>query len=242
MRNLRRSWIAIASATLFGGLVLAVGAAQAYQQAASGDKKDVGAAQSPDDPTIEKTYFVGNLYAYRNYQVEQSEGNPRISAETIMEGGPPDLAPLVEMIRSCIAPGTWKVYAADARVGSVTPTANGYLAIRHTAKVHEQISALLSNLRTIVKAAMWHAIDRAAPGTSKAVIHVKSPSVSKDESQPKAVAPRDGIVPQSERRKRVRQLLQQLQVELEAMDTETTEALPPSTSNPGRGDFEHGRR
>ncbi|MDR3618969.1 MAG: hypothetical protein P4L85_06425 [Paludisphaera borealis] len=227
MRNLKRGLIGIAAATLLWGLVLVVGVAQAYQQPARGEKQDAGSPRSQDLATIEMTYFVGNLYAFRNYQDEQPDVYPRISAAMATDGGRPDLAPLVEMIRSSIAPGTWKTDDAEARIGSIRPTVGGFLVVRHTTKIQEQVAALLANLRTIVKAAIWNAIDQVAPGTSKAPIYMKLPSLPKDDAQAKGVAPRGGNESQSERRKRVRQLLLQLQVELDAMDSAGAATAPP---------------
>jgi hypothetical protein len=231
MRNLKRGLVTLSSASLLCGIVLTLGAAQAYQQGANAEKHDGESARTPKNQAIEMTYYVGNLYAFRNYKFEPSEGGSPLQEATITDGRRPDLGPLVAMIESCIAPGTWEsreAEARDGRIGRITLyTASGSLVIRHTTEVQAQVSALLSHLRTIVKASVWNAIDQIAPGTLKAPIHVKMPSPFMDDDQKKAEAPKPGKESPSARRERVRQLLKQLQSELEAMESEAAATPAP---------------
>jgi hypothetical protein len=232
MRNLKRALIMGFATSLLCGLVLTVGAAQAYQQAAQGGKTDVGSLKASNEQTIEMTHFIGDLYYYRNYQVERPEGSRGIPTAMISEGERPDTTSVEQLIQTYIAPGTWETGDAangDARLGRIKHTAaSGYLVVRHTPDVQKQITALLDNLRPLVKASMWSAIDRVVPGTSRAPIRVKLPSLPQDQPQPQVGAPNGTMKSQSERRERVRQLLRQLQAELEAMDSEGAAPTPPN--------------
>jgi hypothetical protein len=226
MMNLKKAAVILSLALPLGSLVVA-GAALGYQQPPEAEQRDRAVRRPSDEGLIKKTYFVGDIGSFRNYQVEQPDGRPAPALKPI--GGLPgyNISRLVNMIRSVVAPGTWKMDDAEApgaRIGSITPTADGrYLAIRHTADVIDQVEVLFFHLRPIMEASIWNAIDQVAPSTSREPIRVKTPPIQAEVAE-KDEAPGGKAEAQSERRRRVRRLLRQLQVELDAMDAESTGA------------------
>jgi len=150
---------AIAAAVLAVGAVAGSAGVFAYQPPTSNSEEpEPGARKEITEPksdgakpvqTVVKTYYVGDLLPPK----------PREGPASV----PVDMWPIIELITSAVAPGTWKardpagqdVPAADGRpgvVGSITPFyLSTSLIIRHTAEIHDQVQNQLRLLRRFQK-------------------------------------------------------------------------------------------
>ena len=173
MMNLKKALVLLSVALPLGGLA-AVGAAQAYQQAAGERDKPVVdgrtfVAESGFPETYPVTYYVGDLMGLPKDDLRQALGDKPFD-------------PIVKLITTTVAPGTWVVRDAevhypdgrnvnqkggqvtetrrggDRPIGSITPFFLSIsLIIRHSAETHEQIADFLRNLRAVVNAAVARA-------------------------------------------------------------------------------------
>lgn len=180
------------------------------------DGKPVG---PPPADTYVKTYYVGDLLFPGKWPpraIQKGEGQPRFV----------DMQPLIGLITSTVAKGTWTVESGQAErrglivdgrlvetqdgvvvtrtVGQITPF---YLSIslivRHTGEVHDEVAQLLRGLRDVLAARDRAAgLDggREAPGITSA-------------GDPKAVPPGPGPAP--DRKGRIRRLVDELRKEVD---------------------------
>ena len=168
MMNIKKAVVALSLALPVGGVV-AVGAAQAYQQAAGERDKIVVDGKTyvaePKWPkTYPVTYYVGDILGVPKYDPNQPLGDKPFD-------------PIMKLIMNTIKPGTWLIAEGDGRevngkdgfkvktrrtgqgpTGTITPFfPSTSLIIRHSAETHEQIADLLRNLRALVNAAVTRA-------------------------------------------------------------------------------------
>ncbi|MDR3618968.1 MAG: sigma-70 family RNA polymerase sigma factor [Paludisphaera borealis] len=177
MMNLKKALVALSVALPLGGIV-AVGAAQAYQQAAGGEDEVVLGGKIyravVEPGTYPQTYYVGDLLGAVPAPLESQKTTPSPSPEF-------DPSAVIKLIERHIAPGTWKILdtsgkdlsakvgldqgkggGPERRIGSITPFHLSLsLIIRHTAEVHEQVADLLRSVRAIVQAAEARAVSKA---------------------------------------------------------------------------------
>ncbi|APW62372.1 RNA polymerase sigma factor [Paludisphaera borealis] len=179
MMNLKKALVALSVALPLGGVV-AVGAAQAYQQAAGDQDKIVVGGRTyvaePEEPqTVAQTYYVGDLVIRSAPPDRQQGGKPGPSPAAGF-----DLLPVIKLIEETIAPGTWEVHDSAGkdmsaslglgqrkdggpkrRIGTITPFFLSIsLIVRHTEETHKQVASLLANVRAVVNGAQTRTSQR----------------------------------------------------------------------------------
>jgi RNA polymerase sigma factor (sigma-70 family) len=143
--------------------------------------RPIGSPQAPPDGTFAKTYYVGDLVlssprpaGLGTYGTVDSTGTMGNVASTPHVRTAVNLKPIITLIASTVAPGTWNAVdgqghdlapdldpaassarqgAQPQRVGSITPFfLSMSLIIRCTAETHVQVAGLLKGLRDVVYA------------------------------------------------------------------------------------------
>jgi RNA polymerase sigma factor (sigma-70 family) len=218
-----------------GAIVLA-GVALAFPQGSEGAKPAAPrgepharqARQEPFTPPVEtvKTYYVGDLIG-----AETDEQPSRDASRSKM-------APLLKLIESTIAPGTWRVFDEggneiriegvsgqiarkgqtdpERRTGTMAPFVADHLSVslivQHTPEVHEQVAKLFKCLRDYKFLTVRTPETRLVPPAPNAP------------GAPAAEHPADA---RGERKKRLKQLLEQIQHEIDAMEQEIDSPARP---------------
>ncbi len=232
-----RKTIVIGSLLLPLGAILtagAVGFAQSGGKASRpAPRNEPPARQDRREPvaplvhTFPRTYFVGDLIGTEKGKKDGQDG-VRVNME-----------PLVDLIRSTIAPGSWRVVDTegheirvgdisaqthtkdqvdqDRRIGTITPFFLSIsLIVRHNWEVHDQIAKLLKFLRDFKYQKFADSERRPvspAPASDHLPVPVRRPPVSS----------------QVDRKQRLKQLLDELRQEIDTIDQngDRPEALEP---------------
>jgi RNA polymerase sigma factor (sigma-70 family) len=103
--------------------------------------------EAPKPRTIAKTYAVADLLG--------------MSAQATTQRPQVNMGPLIQLISSTVAPGTWTIMNADGmpvegaeldnHMGSIIPfILSGSLIIRHSAEVHAQVEERLGQIRRLM--------------------------------------------------------------------------------------------
>jgi hypothetical protein len=230
----------MATAVLATGLI-AVSAVVAYQPPSldtdpadsRGPARSAGTEHGALKPasTITRPYYIGDLIL----------SEPPVPSDAARKTGVDkplvDMGPMIELITSSVAPGTWDVWdtseklgprgvANKSAIGSITPFyLSPSLIIRHTAEVHDQVANRLRLLRRI------RYLDRpedlkapiSTPATTEAGRRFPAPSLPPNapaasgggEERPQAV---------QERSERIRRLVKELGQEIESFTREIDRA------------------
>jgi RNA polymerase sigma factor (sigma-70 family) len=214
--------------TLFVLGVVAAGAAIHAARPARSEASDRPAASresAPDDSrtTITEIYYVGDLILAQNVPPRGGVVKPRVAV---------DMAPLIELVTSTVAPGTWVVTDANTgkptgpsahpkkkAIGTITPFYLSIsLIIRHDPATHEQIADLFRCLRRLMEAR-----DGARDPNAPAVVGI--PTISLDDAPasgappatPRGHAPRNAAAPRDRKVERMRELIKLLEDEIAAL-------------------------
>lgn len=256
MMNFKKALVVL-SLTLPVGSLVAVGAAQAYQQAGGERDKIVVDGQTyvaePEGlQTYPVTYYVGDLL-----------GAPKDGLSHPLVSGKP-FDPIMKLIMTTVAVGTWEVRYPEVRypdgrqvnqkgglmtdtsrtverpIGFITPFfLSTSLIVRHTAKTHEQIADLLRNLRAIVNAAVARATTTSKKDDPGYFEYRENEDA--DDSVRMAKAPADPATikdagkkprvatPNKLRMMRMRGQLKALQSEMEALEKDLSKVKPDGT-------------
>ncbi len=247
MMNLKKALVVLSLALPVGGVV-AVGVAQAYQQAAGERDKIVVEGKTyvaePEGPkTFPMTYYVGDLLGVPKDDLGQPLGDKPFD-------------PIMRLIMTTVAPGTWRALDADGRgvdqndglktgtaragappTGSITPFfLSVSLIIRHTPEAHEQIAELLRNLRAVVNGALARAASTSTKDDQGFIEYLETET--DDDSIRIVKAPADpATMKETERKPRVptpsklrmtrmRGQLKALQSEMEALEKDLSKVEP----------------
>jgi hypothetical protein len=179
----------------------------------------------PREDTFVKTYYVGDLVSLERIPLDNTK--PSVEARANLARRKPDLGPVVELITSTAARGTWTVHDVDgeeltpqgtpgkrapggprsATVGHITPF---YLSIslivRQTKEGHEEVADVLHKLRNLV-----YARDHSLGAQEQHGVVTNQPaSVSHSVDNP-------STPPASDRNARIRRLLDELRQEVEKL-------------------------
>jgi hypothetical protein len=185
------------------------------------DGRPIGARGNWGSETFAKAYYVGDLVK------ANTQSPPNVVIPDLGEAAKPDMMPLILLIASNVAPGTWHVRnktgadftaenlgasapanrsAGGNRVGSITPYFLSIsLIIRCTAETHEQVGNLLRGLRNVIYARDHYGIEERATD-SKAAAAAAAPA-SRAEAVPSP----------TESKARIEQLVNELRKEVEKL-------------------------
>jgi RNA polymerase sigma factor (sigma-70 family) len=180
---------------------------------------------SPQRPqTNPKVYYIGDLI--------MPPPKPQAAPGIDRDRSNIDMTPVIELITSSIAPGTWKVIDSSGNtlgvevknvnrpeaVGTITPFFLSIsLIVRHTPEVHDQVANLLRRLRRIAEAQQ-----PASRGEEQVPLPQSPVDLPANPAAP-APAPALGLTraPQAgSRADRIRRLMAELNREVEALTRE----------------------
>ncbi|MFI5456316.1 MAG: RNA polymerase sigma factor [Isosphaerales bacterium] len=182
------------------------------------DGRPIGAATSnPNYSRYVKTYYVGDVV--RMDPFKGPVPTPSTGTQPMVE-----VTPIIELITSTVAPGTWQVgdglgheissnivggrRGQTKPVGSITPFFLSIsLIIQCTPEAHKEIASLLRRLRNVIESR-----DRQGANTARPAAPPAPPKPSRSD------APQPAGPAGSESRPRVRQLLDELRQEIDKLD------------------------
>jgi RNA polymerase sigma factor (sigma-70 family) len=201
------------------------------------DGRPIGARQTNRRTRfVTQTYYVGDILgvgkgiAIRPTQVSVP-GRPATEVQPLV-----DMKPLTDFIASTVAPGTWQTSRQHLNIETETSDGNVMvpfhlsisLIIRGTSEVHDQVANTLRGLRVLLEARDERTLPSPAePSKSPQVVNAEPASPTRRTALPPIPAPADPTLPaplapqniptQPEWRQRVRQLLDELQKEVEKL-------------------------
>ncbi len=245
LRSMLHTKLKLMAAAIIATGLIAVSAVVAYQPPSletdpadsQGPARTAGPEHGAITPasTISRPYYIGDLL------LPEPPAPSDAAKKTGIDKPLVDMAPIIELITSSVAPGTWDVWdssrkrgprvaANKSAVGSITPFyLSPSLIVRHTAEVHDQVANRLRLLRRIRY--LDRPEDLKAPistrATTEADRRFPAPSIPRSapaasgagEERPQAV---------QERSERVRRLVKELGQEIESFTREIDRAPPGS--------------